>query len=49
MAIDKSVMGDVSSKALPTRKRDDVDKGLLSTHCSPTRSTRRQWKTVDVC
>ena len=32
--VGKSIVRDMSSEALSTRKRDDVDKGLLSMHCS---------------
>uniref|UniRef100_A0A9I9DG84 Uncharacterized protein n=1 Tax=Cucumis melo TaxID=3656 RepID=A0A9I9DG84_CUCME len=41
------VVRDVSLKALPTCERDDVDKGLLLTHCLPTWSISRQWGTAD--
>uniref|UniRef100_A0A9I9D832 Uncharacterized protein n=1 Tax=Cucumis melo TaxID=3656 RepID=A0A9I9D832_CUCME len=49
MDVDKSVVRDASSRAFPTRKRDDVDKELLSTHCSPIWTTHRQWRTTDIC
>ena len=49
MDVGKSVMRDALSKALLMRKGDDVGKGLLPTHCSPTWLACPQWWTIDVC